>query len=255
MRVACVFLKEVVFIRLPEMILFDYGNTILYEQYVDGVRGHKAVFEHLTKNPDNVTPEQVNELGGEIFKRLNFPRNSGFEIHQRFYDKLQYEYFGLEFDIPYEEIEQIFWKNASEIKPMPGVEKMLAYLREKGIRSGVVSNLGWSGNALKTRIDECLPDNRFEFVIASSEYIFRKPDRLIFELALRKAGLAADKVWFCGDTVSADVDGAHNVGIFPVWYDDKTIPCPWKTPCAEPDYEHLHIDRWESLTDILEKLK
>ena len=210
------FLKEVVIIRLPEMILFDYGNTILYEQYVDGVKGHKAVFEHLTKNPDNVTPEQVNELGGEIFKRLNIPRNSGFEIHQRFYDKLQYEYFGLEFDIPYEDIELIFWKNASEIKLMPGVEKMLAYLRDKGIRSGVISNLGWSGNALKTRIDECLPDNRFEFVIASSEYIFRKPDRLIFELALRKAGLTADKVWFCGDTVSADIDGAHNMGIFPV---------------------------------------
>jgi putative hydrolase of the HAD superfamily len=34
--------------------------------------------------------------------------------------------------------------------------------------------MGWSGKALEARIDRLLPENRFEFVIASSEYMIRK---------------------------------------------------------------------------------
>lgn len=63
-----------------------------------------------------------------------------------------------------------------------------------------------------------IPTNHFEFVIASSEYLYRKPNRRIFELALEKAELSASEVWYIGDQYECDIVGARNAGLFPVWY-------------------------------------
>ena len=35
----------------PEMILFDYGGTLLCEPDWDLQRGEEAVFEHVVENP------------------------------------------------------------------------------------------------------------------------------------------------------------------------------------------------------------
>lgn len=55
--------------------------------------------------------------------------------------------------------------------------------------------------------------------MASSEYVIRKPDRMLFETALRKAGLPAEQAWYCGDSIRYDVLGAHRAGIYPVLYE------------------------------------
>ena len=65
---------------------------------------------------------------------------------------------------------------------------------------------------------------------------------MIFELALRKADLAADKIWYCGDSIKADVYGAHNAGIFPVHYDNPVFDDPYKLTgeIKFPDFHYLH---------------
>lgn len=52
--------------------------------------------------------------------------------------------------------------------------------------------------------------------------MYRKPNRVLFDIALNKAGLAADKVWYCGDSITADIEGAYGVGISPVLYEGET---------------------------------
>lgn len=134
---------------------------------------------------------------------------------------------------------------------------MLDYIKGLGIRSGVISNIGWSGDALTERIDRLLPHNHFEFVIASSEYMFRKPEPMLFELALKKAELNAEEVWFCGDNVKADVEGSAAVGMFPVWYEDDTVENLWyrQNRGIIPQCEHLHIQDWRKLIKVLEATK
>lgn len=61
-------------------------------------------------------------------------------------------------------------------------------------------------------------DITFEFVITSSNYIFRKPNKRIFDLALEKAGLEPDEVWYIGDQYECDVKGTLNAGLLPIWY-------------------------------------
>lgn len=82
----------------------------------------------------------------------------------------------------------------------------------------MVSNLGFCGKALKDRIDGMVPGHRFEFILASSEYLFRKPNKRIFELALEKAKLSPEEVWYIGDDYECDILGARSTGIYPVWY-------------------------------------
>jgi len=241
----------------PKMILFDYGNTLLCEPMFNTLRGQEALTGYIKSNKNNLTPKQVNEFSEELYGKLSAVREMGFELHDWHFQRFLYEYLEIELSIPFTEAEKIFWDNTSTGALMPNVDKMLGYLSAKGIRSGVVSNITFSGAALAERINRLLPGNEFEFFIASSEYMFRKPNPMLFELALKKARLNAADVWFCGDTVKTDIEGSAAAGIFPVWYDDTAMENLWRMEIKEPvpDCEHLHIHDWDELIELLERLK
>lgn len=242
--------------KKPKMILFDYGHTLLYEPGFDFFRGEEALFQYVKSNKKNLTPKQVCDFSQELFKQISVVREMGYELHQWQFQRFLYEYLEIEFSVSPAEAEKIFWDNVSIGALMPNADKILRYIDEHSIRSGVISNIGWSGSALTERINRLLPKNKFEFVIASSEYMFRKPSPMLFELALRKAGLDAADVWFCGDNIKADVEGSSAVGIFPVWYENSAIENPWsrQNEGAIPACEHLHIHDWCELISVLESL-
>lgn len=139
---------------------------------------------------------------------------------------------------------------------MPDADKMLDYINKNGIRSAVISNLLWSGSALTERLNRLLPNNQFEFVMTSSDYFMRKPNRILFDIAIRKAGVTSDEIWYCGDNPQADIEGASQVGIYPVWYDNDTDK-DYKDRSNEhlPQCEHLRIHEWNEMIDLLEKIK
>lgn len=167
-----------------------------------------------------------------------------------------YEYLGIEFSLTPLEMETVFWNGASMGAMMPETDRMLDFINQNGIRSAVISNLLWSGEALSERLSRLLPRNRFEFVMTSSDYIVRKPNRLLFDIALRKAGLRADEVWYCGDDPQKDVEGAAQAGIYPVWYDNETERA-YKDRSEEfvPKCEHLHIHEWREMIERLETMR
>lgn len=241
----------------PGMIIFDYGHTLLYEPEIDFLRGEKEIYKHIVRNPNHLTVDEIKQFGTELYQKFDICRKQGFELHEWQMIRLEYEYLGIELDLSYAEAEKILWDHVSWGACMPYVEEMLNYLQEHGIRSGVISNIGWSGKALKDRINRLLPKNQLEFIIASSEYGIRKPDPMIFELALQKADLQPSDVWYCGDNIKADVYGAMGAGIFPVFYDNETIENPWvgKNNDLPIDFEHLHIHNWNELINILESMK
>lgn len=239
----------------PKMIIFDYGGTLLYEPDFDWLRGETEVFKHVIKNPMNKTPEDIYNFNEKIFGDSEVSRNQNFELHHFQMLRMKYEFFNIELDISFEEAEWLLWQTispANEKCQMPHVLPMLKKLDEMGIRTGVISNMGWTGNALKRRINTILPDNKFEFIIASSEYCYRKPNNLIFQLALNKAGLKPEEVWFCGDTFSADIVGAKNIGMFPIYYQGVVDGGPKRTKLIKkPDFDFVQINDWLELIDLL----
>ncbi len=243
--------------KYPKAILFDYGHTLLYEPGWDAVRGNEALLKYVTKNPNNCTLEDVRKGAELIFgKHVESVRKIGYDISGQVGDKVLYEYLGIEFSLTPLEMETVFWNGASMGAIMPDADKMLDYINKNGIRSAVVSNLLWSGAALTERLNRLLPNNQFEFVMTSSDYFVRKPNRILFDIALQKVGVSADEVWYCGDNPQADIEGAAQVGIYPVWYDNDTEK-DYKNCNNEhlPQCEHLHIYQWDEMIDLLERIK
>ncbi len=238
----------------PEMIIFDYGNTLLYEPDFNTLRGEEALMKYVKTNKNNYTAEEINDFSQKIFKEISVVRDIGFELHEWQFQKFLYEYLGIELSISLPEAERIFWYNTSPGDIMPNADKIIDYINSCNIRSAVISNISFSGEALTERINRLLPNNRFEFIIATSDYMFRKPNRYIFDLALKKAGIDASKVWFCGDNPQADIEGSANAGMFPIWYDNLLIENPWNKNNKAPDCENLHIHDWNQLIETLEKL-
>ncbi len=240
--------------RQPKMILFDYAHTLAWKPDADFLRGEKAVFRHVKANPRCVTPEEASRLGTELFLAARDCRHSGWELHEHQQLRLKYDLLGLTFDLPMPDIEKLLWTETCPGQPMPGVQDMLSVLQERGIRTGVISNLGWTGEALADRLRRLLPEHAFEFVIASSDYGVRKPNPLIFRAALSKAGLSPEEAWFCGDQIDADVFGAQAAGLFHVWYEELTVPNGFarKNAGLTITGEHLHIHHWHELIAALD---
>ena len=237
----------------PAMIMFDYGHTLVHEDKWDGVKGERAVLEYAISNKHNLTAEQIASFSVNLFNDFRSARREcNIEIHEQQFQRLTYEYLQIEIDLPPQQIEEIFWDNASLAHAMPHIGETLAYLRDNGIRTAVISNNSFSGEALQKRLNRILPDNRFEFFISSSDYIVRKPAKMIFDLALRKADLDASDVWYCGDSAEFDVAGATGAGIYPVWFvSDIDSWYIERGSQAAPQCEHLRITDWLELIDAL----
>ncbi|HEY6886540.1 MAG TPA: HAD-IA family hydrolase [Solirubrobacter sp.] len=90
---------------------------------------------------------------------------------------------------------------------------VLRALRERGLRTVVVSNWDWS---LHERLQETGLAELVDGAVASAEVGSAKPDGAIFAAALRIAGTRAEETWHVGDTPEADVAGALAAGIRPI---------------------------------------
>jgi putative hydrolase of the HAD superfamily len=93
----------------------------------------------------------------------------------------------------------------------PDAAPALAALRAAGVRTVVVSN--WDAS-LHERLAETGLADLVDGALASAEVGAAKPERAIFAAALALAGhVAPPEAWHVGDTVEADVAGAHAAGL------------------------------------------
>lgn len=237
--------------KKPEMILFDYGQTLVSEAPFDGVKGTEAVLRYCTENKYHLTAEQIQREADAInheLGRFDPARRHLFqvEVPRHMFSAYLYESLGIRISLTQEEEDRIFWDAASPGKPTEGVTEFLDYLNRRGIRTGVVSNISYCGQVVEQRIRGLFPGQPFEFILATSEYMFRKPNERIFRLALEKAGLEPEKVWYIGDQYECDIVGAAGAGLFPVWY-IGAIDLPYM-----PHEEVLTADSWEEIQRILD---
>lgn len=234
------------------MILFDYGQTLINERKFDGVAGTRAVLQYAIRNKYNHTAEEVQAAADDINLEMGrFDPKCGhllqIEVPNHMFTAFLYQSMGIELSLTPQEIDRIFWNAASPGVPSDGIEEFLVYLKNQNIRTGVISNIAYCGEIVEERINNMLPGNNFEFIIATSEYMFRKPNKKIFELALEKAELSPKDVWYIGDNYQCDVIGAKSTGIFPVWYiGANALP--------QGDDDVLRISHWNELKEQIEKI-
>lgn len=233
--------------KRPKMIIFDAGRTLIDYASIDTTRGVRAIMPYITSNPRNLTAEEIDSYTNRVFEQFESARKHLFEIHEQTILKLVYDLLDIKLSIPVEQVERIIWSSDSVIEAVDGAVEMVKQVTEMGIRSAVISNLDFSGYLLKERLDTLFPANRFEFVVASSDYGVRKPTGLLFEVGITKSGLKPEEIWYVGDKIKVDVAGSSASGMVPVLY-------KFKRNSYEMIPEGLiTVDNYRQLIELLQK--
>jgi HAD superfamily hydrolase (TIGR01662 family) len=205
------------------VVLFDLGNTLLY---FDGV------WDQMIAEMDRALLHSL-QGSGLVLSEQNFLR----QVETRFaeFDAQKSGEF-LEFtttfilrsllaDLGYSEVpeavlqqairamyavSQAHWKLEADALPT------LQLLREQGYRMGIISNAG-DDQDVQTLIDKAGLRSYFEVILTSAALGIRKPNPRLFHQALQHWGASPESAVMIGDTLGADILGAHNAGLSSVW--------------------------------------
>lgn len=101
---------------------------------------------------------------------------------------------------------------------VPGAVEVLAALRDRGIRTGLVSNTMWPASVHREDLAAFGLAPYLEVAVFSSEHGRWKPDPRIFRDALALLGVAPGEAAFVGDRYEADVVGAEAAGMIGVLF-------------------------------------
>jgi putative hydrolase of the HAD superfamily len=131
------------------------------------------------------------------------------------------------------EAEHAAWEPARQLGD--STHALLDSLRERGLKTGLVSNAFDPGWLLRNDLERMGLAERLDTAVFSSEVGKRKPHPAIFEAALERLGVEPERALFVGDRSFEDVRGGKEAGMTTVlayWFrvdeDDRGL---------EPDYE------------------
>ena len=214
-------------------VFFDVGGTLISVHPSVG-----AVYaKHARDFGFNGTVDELNKGFRLQWKKIggieSLGNKSGVEEEKKFWKDLVYQVFkplgGLErFDEYFELIFEVFvdssnWKIHEDVIE----SKIFQRLKERKVILGVISN--WDSRLFSTLENLKLADN-FEFILPSAVVGSAKPDKKIFEEALRLSGVKPHEACHIGDEIKTDIDGARNIGIHAILldrenrYDDSFKP-------------------------------
>jgi HAD superfamily hydrolase (TIGR01549 family) len=114
---------------------------------------------------------------------------------------------------------EMMWQN--HVRLFRESKPLLKELRTRGIKSAIVSNGPVAMNSLR----ESLGLNQYvDAFVLSCQVVAKKPDRAIYEEALKRLKLDAAQCIFVGDGNDRELDGARDVGLFTVKIDVERPP-------------------------------
>ncbi|QWG28311.1 HAD family hydrolase [Bacillus mycoides] len=89
------------------------------------------------------------------------------------------------------------------------------------VKVGIITN--GSTQRQKAKIINTNLNRHFDTIIISEETGFSKPDKRIFEFALKKLNVQPEDVLFVGDDLEKDIAGCQNVNIKGIWFNPHMI--------------------------------
>jgi len=219
-------------------IFFDRGDTLVQFGEPDYEAGLKEIRASMApaKTLDSAALRQFHEA---FLKKIDsYREHSNIEVNALHYYELLARYFGIQFNRPYEEICRRYHLAAQRFSPLPGAPQVLDELKRRGFLLGLVTNTFLPHSVIAAEFKTLALYDYFDTVVCSSEIIFRKPDRMIFEVALRSLTASASEALFVGDDYYADIAGAKEVGMKTVWLNPRRVAVAGE---VKPDYEIVEL--------------
>jgi HAD superfamily hydrolase (TIGR01662 family) len=123
---------------------------------------------------------------------------------------------------------EAWWQLEPETLPV------LEQLRQQSYRLGMISNAADDANVQRL-VDQAGLRAYFDVILTSAGMGIRKPHPRIFQTALETWQAAPSQAVMVGDTLNADILGAHNLGIFSVWVTRRAAPADNSAHAIRPD--------------------
>jgi len=199
---------------------FDLFETLIT---VENLRREEAVgrlMQSLKSSGLTITDEAFFPIYRAAARRfMAAAQHDGKETHNRFWVSTALQELG--HDIQPDDprialaVETYFGAFVDYAVPIPGTVEMLAALKGK-YRLGLLSNLTHAPAALRI-IDKLGMASFFDAVVVSGQLGYRKPHPRVFLELLDQLGTPKEQTAFVGDNLEADIRGAHQMGLQPIW--------------------------------------
>lgn len=142
--------------------------------------------------------------------------------------------------------------NAPPLPALPNLPDVLAALRARGLRIGLISNTGRTpGRILRLSLEQAGVFEYFDQLTFSDEVGAAKPGTAIFQQTLDALGVEPAAAVHVGDDAVLDVFGAHQAGLQAI----QVIPVPPAAqagaPAAAPDVWIASLDELPRALDRL----
>lgn len=105
----------------------------------------------------------------------------------------------------------------ANVRAANNAKQVLAALRERGLRIGLISNTIWPAELHLQDLDATGLLQYLDYTLFSGEYGMWKPQPGIFQHMLSVLGVAPNEALFVGDSPQEDIRGAQQVGMRAVW--------------------------------------
>lgn len=105
------------------------------------------------------------------------------------------------------------WRGVPGVVPFEESAAVLNTLKSCGLRIGLVTNAFQPMRLREHELREHGLLDYFDSMISAADVGVVKPNKLIFQVAMKELGVVADEAVFVGDSREADILGAQNVGM------------------------------------------
>jgi putative hydrolase of the HAD superfamily len=192
--------------KVIRAIFFDFDGT-LYDRDAAIVRLAEMQFEKFGAQLPSLTQST---FVGRVVALDNHGHGRPMGFHQRLAGELGFsEKVG-------DELEAFFRSEyPSCCRVTEDTLTTLETLRSRGIKLGMITNGPATWQSRKIEAVGLAP--LFDAIVISGNEGVEKPDPRIFERALERCGAVAAESLFVGDHPEADIAGAKNAGLLPVW--------------------------------------
>lgn len=241
------------FNKRPKMILFDVGGTLFTDGKFSAQKGLEAV-RLSAVNPDITDSTALLSLWNEFESKIQavLPKSDSFSFELPLSSTLKYVIHnsGLKFNLSVTRLEEIFDRFNSDRTVFDFVPELLKALKELSIRTAVISNNAMSSEGLTLALKRWIPDNDFEFVLTSADFVFPKPYSEMFLSAANTAFLSPTECWYCGDSITGDIKGSLDAGMSAVLL-DKSADTEIQLYTDNTGREYLRVNSWDALRSFL----
>jgi putative hydrolase of the HAD superfamily len=221
-----------------DAVLFDWGDTLFHFAWEESLveAGWEAGLAALVRD-DVPGHDETAALFRERYLPLLWVPGSLDEIEYPGMVRELLASFGVELSeeelARFLEAEHAAWEPARQLGD--STHALLDSLRQRGLKTGLVSNAFDPGWLLRNDLERMGLAQRLDVAVFSSEVGKRKPHESIFAAALEPLGVEPARTLFVGDRRFEDVRGAKEAGM-------RTVQALWfradeDERGLDPDYE------------------